>query len=169
METRPQSPRPPGTPRWVALFHRPASDTWRVGAEAPDREPVLYALGEMAQTLRARGEDVTVDLWGPHDGAWQRYDIAAPTAQQAPRPAAPAAASAPVPGPGPAPAPAESTPLAERLHSRRHQALMAGLGKAGLYDLTAEDVAAVQTVVDRLDEATVRTLARWLAGAGQGR
>lgn len=161
METRPQSPPPPGIPRWVALFHRPASDTWRVGAEAPDREPVLYALGEMTQTLRARGEDVTVDLWGPHDGAWQRYDIAAPTAQQAPRPS--------VPAPAPAPAPAESTPLAERLHSRRHQALMAGLSKAGLYDLTDEDVEAVQTVVDRLDEATVRTLARWLAGAGQGR
>jgi hypothetical protein len=160
-ETRPQSPRPSGTPRWVALFHRPVSDTWQVGAEAPDREPVLYALGEMAQTLRARGEDVAVDLWGPSDGAWQRYDIAAPTAQQAPRP------STPAPTPASGSASAESTPLSERLHSRRHQALMAGLSKAGLYDLTAEDVAAVQTVVDRLDEATVRTLARWLAGAGQ--
>ncbi|MGW2384564.1 hypothetical protein [Streptomyces sp. NPDC001658] len=158
METRPQSPRPPGTPRWVALFHRPASGTWQVGAEAPDREPVLYALGEMTQTLRARGEDVTVDLWGPGDGTWRRYDISAPAPAPAPTPTAQP----------PAPGDQAPTPLTERLHSRRHQALMAGLSKAGLYDLTAEDVKAVQTVVDRLDEATVRTLARWLAAAGPG-
>ena len=53
------------------------------------------------------------------------------------------------------------------MHDRRHQALMAGLGKAGLYDLAADDVAAVRTLVDRLDETTVRTLADWLATAAE--
>jgi hypothetical protein len=53
------------------------------------------------------------------------------------------------------------------MHDRRHQALMAGLSKAGLYDLAPDDVAAVRTVVDRLDETTVRTLAHWLATAAE--
>ena len=36
METRPQSPQPPGAPRWAAMFYDPASATWRLGAESPD-------------------------------------------------------------------------------------------------------------------------------------
>ncbi|MEV5314481.1 hypothetical protein [Streptomyces sp. NPDC052610] len=49
---------------------------------------------------------------------------------------------------------------------RRHQVLMAGLGKAGLHDLTDDDRTAVHTLVDRLDETTVRRLAGWLTTAG---
>ncbi|CAL9501993.1 hypothetical protein SUDANB105_03435 [Streptomyces sp. enrichment culture] len=41
-----------------------------------------------------------------------------------------------------------------------------GLGKAGLYDLTDDDRTAVHTLVDRLDETTVRRPARWLTTAG---
>ncbi|MGW0335897.1 hypothetical protein ACWD0J_29215 [Streptomyces sp. NPDC003011] len=176
METgqeRSPCPRPPGSPRWVALFHRPDSASWQVGAQAPDRSPVLYALGEMTQTLRARGEEVTVALWGPKDDDWHRYDVPAPAAPPRTSPPAPAPALAPAPAPLSAPAapqeaaaPAkEPGKLAERMHDRRHQALLAGLSKAGLYDLAPDDVAAVRTVVDRLDEATVRTLAHWLATA----
>jgi hypothetical protein len=61
----------------------------------------------------------------------------------------------------------EPTKLAERMYDRRHQVLMAGLSKAGLYDLAPDDVTAVQTLVDRLDETTVRTLADWLATAAE--
>ncbi|MET8765527.1 hypothetical protein [Streptomyces sp. NPDC004658] len=47
-----------------------------------------------------------------------------------------------------------------------HQVLMAGLGKAGLYDLGPEDEQAVRALADRLDEPTVRRVAHWLAAAG---
>jgi hypothetical protein len=43
---------------------------------------------------------------------------------------------------------------------------MAGLSKAGLYDLEPDDWTAVQTLVDQLDETTVRQVAHWLAAAG---
>jgi hypothetical protein len=52
---------------------------------------------------------------------------------------------------------------------RRHQVLMAGLTKAGLYDLSPEDDTAVQTLVERLDEAAVRRVAHWLTTAGGAR
>ncbi|ALO94877.1 hypothetical protein SHL15_3767 [Streptomyces hygroscopicus subsp. limoneus] len=50
---------------------------------------------------------------------------------------------------------------------RRHQVLMAGLGKAGLYDLVLEDDEAVRAPADRLDEPTVRRVAHWPAAGGQ--
>ncbi|WP_191875308.1 hypothetical protein [Streptomyces filipinensis] len=160
MQKRPSCPRPPGAPRWVAMFHRPAQDSWTVGAESPDRDPVLYAVGDMTQTVRARGEEMTVVLWGPEDGGWRRYD-AAPGREPAPAPAAPAR--------GPAPGSAGSAKLAERMTDRRHQVLMAGLSKAGLYDLGAEDGEAVRAMADLLDEPTVRRVAHWLSVAGGGR
>ena len=43
---------------------------------------------------------------------------------------------------------------------------MAGLSRAGLYDLTAQDQLAVGALVDRLDESTLRRVAQWLASAG---
>jgi hypothetical protein len=134
------------------MFYEPSSSTWRLGAESPDRSPVLYAIGEMAQVKRARGDEVVVALWGPKDGAWQRFDSAA---------AVPDAAASPGTVP---PAPSPSTQ-----HDRRHQVLMAGLSKAGLYDLTPDDVTAVQTLVDQVDEATLRRLAHWMAVAGTER
>src|SRR3954454_25087558 len=123
---RPAGPQPTGAPRWVALHHRPASSSWQVCAESPHRAAVQYALGEMAQTARARGEDLTVSLWGPKDGAWHRYDV--PTATATATAHATAQSEAAEPGP-------EPSKLEERMTSRRRQALMAGLGKAGLYDL----------------------------------
>ncbi|MEV2211067.1 hypothetical protein AB0H86_06140 [Streptomyces sp. NPDC050997] len=162
METRPECTRPQGTPRWVALFYRPDTASWQLGAESPDRSPVLYALGEMTQTLRARGDEVTVALWGPKDEDWHRYDASAtpvtPTTSPTPTPAEETKKE---------PLKKEPTKLAERMHDRRHQVLMAGLSKAGRYDLAPDDVTAVQTLVDRLDETTVRTLANWLATAAE--
>ncbi|MQY35843.1 hypothetical protein SRB17_38370 [Streptomyces sp. RB17] len=157
MHKRPPCPRPPGAPRWVAMFHQPAQGSWTVGAESPDRAPVLYAIGDMTQTVRARGEEVTVALWGPEDGGWHLFDTAAGTAS-APAPAT--SAGRPAPGAG---APAK---LAERMTDRRHQVLMAGLSKAGLYELSAEDGEAVRTMADLLDEPTVRRVAHWLSIAG---
>ncbi|MEV7996057.1 hypothetical protein AB0O67_30435 [Streptomyces sp. NPDC086077] len=134
------------------MFYEPSSASWRVGAESPYRVPVQYAMGEMTQTLRARGQDPVVALWGPKDGAWQRIDASAATE------------AVPAPAPEPPPAtPAQSSKLTERLTDRRHQVLLAGLNRAGLYDLAPDDEAAVRAVVDQLDETTVRRVARWLA------
>jgi hypothetical protein len=73
----------------------------------------------------------------------------------------------PAPAPEPSPGnPEGSNKLAERMADRRHQVLMAGLSKAGLYDLSPEDVEAVQAIVDRLGEPTVRRVAHWLSAAG---
>ncbi|GHE03870.1 hypothetical protein [Streptomyces alanosinicus] len=156
MPKHPPCPQPPGAPRWVAMFHRPAEGSWTVGAESPDRAPVLYAVGDMTQTLRARGEEVTVALWGPENGAWHLFD--APAAREtAPAPAASAGASAPGAG-GP-------DRLTERMRGRRHQVLLAGLGKAGLYDLSDEDGVAVRAMAELLDEPTVRRVAHWLSAA----
>ncbi|MGW0712216.1 hypothetical protein ACWD4G_40790 [Streptomyces sp. NPDC002643] len=156
MQTHSPSPRPPGAPRWVAMFHDPESDTWRPGAESPYRFPVLYAVGEMTQTLRARGEAPTVAVWGPRPGVdgpgWERQEA---TATVSPPP--PAEEAAP-------PAP-PTDKLTERMTDRRQQVLMAGLSKAGIYDLTPADTAAVETLVDTLDETTLRRLALWLTTA----
>ncbi|GAA3157035.1 hypothetical protein GCM10010521_51310 [Streptomyces rameus] len=153
---RSRCPRPPGEPRWVAMFHAGAQDTWTVGAESPYRDPVLYAVGDMTWTARARGEETTVALWGPEDGVWRLFDSPS--------------ATAPAPGPErPAPGSSEPARLAERMTGRRHQVLLAGLGRAGLYDLTPEDGAAVRALAERLDEPTVRRVAHWLSAAGGGR
>ncbi|MFD5227628.1 hypothetical protein ACFWJ5_03680 [Streptomyces qaidamensis] len=58
--------------RWVAMFYRPAAGSWRTAAQSAHRSPVLYALGEMTRAVRAPGDEVTVALWGPKDGAWHR-------------------------------------------------------------------------------------------------
>lgn len=170
METRSQSPQPPGIPRWAAMFYEPSSGTWRLGAESPDRSPVVYAIGEMAQVMRARGDEVTVALWGPRDGTWRRFDAAAPVTDPAAPVTEPAVAAVAPDTASRPPSQVAGQPsrLAERMHDRRHQVLMAGLSKAGLYDLTPEDVTALRTLVDRLDEATLRRVAHWMAGAGGG-
>ncbi|UUU23955.1 hypothetical protein [Streptomyces sp. DSM 40750] len=179
VQTRPESPQPPGIPRWVAMFYEPSSASWRVGAESPYRFPVVYAVGEMTQTLRARGDDPAVTLWGPKGGGWERHDSSTaapqPTAvtsavtstdmsagTSAEASAETSAVSAGTPG-------GEPSVLRERMTGRRQQVLMAGLGKAGLYDLGPDDLAAVRTVVDGLDETTVRRVAHWLTVAGGGR
>ncbi|GAA2518048.1 hypothetical protein [Streptomyces longisporus] len=148
--TRPASPQPTGAPRWVAQFYRPSSASWGVCAEASQRAPVQYALGEMAHTVRARGGDFAVDLWGPKDGGWQRFDVSTATTN----------ATTPKP---PSAGPEEPRTLTDRMSGRRQQVLMAGLGKAGLYDLAPDDHAAVQALVERLDETTVRKVAQWLS------
>ncbi|POX54952.1 hypothetical protein [Streptomyces sp. Ru72] len=135
------------------MYHQPSTDSWRVAAQSPHRSAVLYAVGEMTQTVRARGGDVRVALWGPKDGAWHLFD-------------APEGRTAAAPPPRPARSSEEPGKLAERMADRRHQVLMAGLGTAGLYDLTQEDTAALRELVARLDEPTVRRVAHWLAAAG---
>ncbi|MFD9980160.1 hypothetical protein ACFWZJ_07205 [Streptomyces massasporeus] len=138
------------------MFYRPATNSWRTAAQSPHRTPVLYALGEMTRTLRARGDEVTVALWGPRDGAWHRFDT----------PQRRTTTSQPIPDPGPQSSPAEPAKLTERLTGRRHQVLMSGLTKAGLYNLSPEDDTTVRALVERLDEAAVRRVAHWLATAG---
>jgi hypothetical protein len=144
------------------MFYDPSSASWRQAAESPDRTPVLYAIGEMTQVKRARGDEVAVALWGPKDGEWQRFDPSAA--------AAPTEADSSAEALSPAPADGAARPghakLAERMEDRRHQVLMAGLSKAGLYDLTPDDVTAVRILVDRVDETTLRRVAHWMAVAG---
>ncbi|MFF5472569.1 hypothetical protein [Streptomyces achromogenes] len=155
-EQRPRCPRPPGEPRWVAMFREPGGDTWTVGAQSPYREPVLYAVGDMSRTLRARGDEVTVALWGPGDGgngAWRLFGTPS------------AATRAPAPEPSAPPASPEPERLAERMTDRRLQVLLAGLDRAGLYDLGPQDQEAVRVLADRLDEPTARRVAHWLAAA----
>ncbi|MGW1539120.1 hypothetical protein ACWCPM_02280 [Streptomyces sp. NPDC002309] len=140
------------------MFYEPSSASWRIGAESPYQVPVQYAMGEMTQTLRARGQDPVVSLWGPKDGAWQRIDASA----------AGRAAPAPVPAPEPrSGTAAQPSKLTERLTDRRHQVLLAALNRAGLHDLAPDDETAVRAVVDRLDETTVRTVADWLTRAAE--
>ncbi|MEU7054564.1 hypothetical protein [Streptomyces sp. NPDC046197] len=112
----------------------------------------------MAQTLRARGQDVTVALWGPKNDTWHLFDV--PESGGSGDPARGGAVTGAVRTPAAGAVPPSK--LAERMSDRRHQVLMAGLGKAGLYDLAPEDDAAVQALVDGLDEATVRRVAHWL-------
>ncbi|POX44424.1 hypothetical protein C3489_36470 [Streptomyces sp. Ru71] len=131
------------------MVHRPSSGSWQVAADSPHREPVLYAVGEMTQTLRARGETPAVAVWGPGERGWERYEPSAPA--RTARPAGPASAA--------------PTSRQERLHDRRHQVLLAGLSAAGLDELAEEDEAAVRTLVERLDETTVRRIAHWLSTA----
>ncbi|MFF4752376.1 hypothetical protein ACWD5R_15715 [Streptomyces sp. NPDC002514] len=159
------------------MFYEPASAAWRIGAESPHRSPVLHAVGEMTQTVRARGGEPVVVLWGPRDGAWHRAersvaspgDVASAGDVASPVSAGPSPAE-PVDRADEASEASErvepQSKLAERMDDRRHQVLMAGLGKAGLYDLAPDDLTAVQTLVDRLDETTLRRVAHWLATAG---
>ncbi|MEU3613030.1 hypothetical protein ABZ725_12080 [Streptomyces sp. NPDC006872] len=176
--TRPSpSPQPPGAPRWVAMFYDPPSASWRQAADSPDRTPVLYAIGEMTQVKRARGDEAIVALWGPKGGEvgavdeageWERFDPAVSEAVSGPETASP-----PTPADGAAlPGASQGhAKLAERMEDRRQQVLMAGLGKAGLYDLTPDDEAAVKALVDHVDETTLRRVAHWLAqtaGTGPG-
>ncbi|ASN25417.1 hypothetical protein LK07_16815 [Streptomyces pluripotens] len=150
------------------MFHQPSQDAWTVAAESPHRDPVLYAVGDMTQTVRARGDEAAVALWGPEGGAWRQFD--APTTRTSVPPSAPAATSAAASETSagrPADAPAGPARLAERMTDRRHQVLLAGLSKAGLYDLAPEDGETVRTMADRLDEPTVRRVAHWLSVAGR--
>lgn len=70
-------PRPSGAPRWVAMVRGAARDAWVPAAESPYRAPVLYAVGEMTRTVRARGGEPTVALWGPGGGGRRLYDAPA--------------------------------------------------------------------------------------------
>ncbi|WP_239015250.1 hypothetical protein [Streptomyces sp. CdTB01] len=156
MPTRPQSPQPSGTPRWVAMVYEPSSEAWAVCAESPHRSPVQYALAEMAHTVRARGDDLEVTLWGPRAGAWERFDAFAATTATAPVPKAEEVEAS-------SSAPEQPSRLTERMDGRRRQVLVAGLGKAGLHDLGPDDFGAVEALAERLDETTVRRVAHWLA------
>ncbi|MDX3314627.1 hypothetical protein P1S61_37370 [Streptomyces sp. ME08-AFT2] len=153
------------------MFHDASSGSWRPAAESPDRTPVLYAIGEMTQVKRARGEEAAVDLWGPaKNGEWARFDpppttSATPEALETPEVSEASAASEASASGGGRPGHARH---AERMADRRHQVVMAALSRAGLYDLTAdEDVTAVRTLVDHVDEATLRRIAHWMAVAGR--
>ncbi|MFF5666428.1 hypothetical protein ACFY7F_26845 [Streptomyces griseofuscus] len=162
-------PPPSGAPRWVAMVHEAARDSWVPAAQSPYRAPVLYAVGEMTRTVRARGAELTLALWGPGGGDWRLYGT----------PEEKAAAERPVvrdePGGSAEPGePSETSEtsetsepdkLAERMTNRRHQVLTAALSGAGLYDLAPEDGAAVRALAGRLDEPTVRRVAHWLAAA----
>jgi hypothetical protein len=157
------------------MFYEPSSASWRPAAESPGRTPVLYAMGEMTQVKRARGEEATVALWGPgDDGTWHRFDPSPPSSSDSPSSslssspsssAASSSSSSAVSGKGAAERPPAPAKLAERMEDRRRQVVMAGLSKAGLYDLAPDDVTAVQALVDGVDETTLRRVAHWMAAA----
>ncbi|MFZ4234977.1 hypothetical protein ACOZGD_07250 [Streptomyces murinus] len=174
-------PPPSGAPRWVAMVHEAARDSWVPAAQSPYRTPVLYAVGEMTRTVRARGAELTLALWGPEGDGWRLYgtpeekaaaerpvvgdeqgDLAEPRESAEPR--EPSETSEPS-GTGEPPGTGEPDKLAERMTNRRHQVLTAALSRAGLYDLAPEDGAAVRALAGRLDEPTVRRVAHWLAAA----
>ncbi|WP_329223937.1 hypothetical protein OG352_23820 [Streptomyces sp. NBC_01485] len=141
------------------MFYDASSASWRQAAESPDRTPVLFAIGEMTQVRRARGDEMTVDLWGPKGGAWQRFDSASQAAVETSVEASAESSVDDVVRPG-------HPNFAERMEGRRHQVLMAGLSKAGLYDLSPDDVTAVRALVEQVDETTLRRVVRWMAVAG---
>lgn len=138
------------------MVYEPSSEAWAVCAESPHRSPVQYALAEMAHTVRARGGDLEVTLWGPRAGAWERFDAFAATTATAPVPKAEEVEAS-------SSAPEQPSRLTERMDGRRRQVLVAGLGKAGLHDLGPDDFGAVEALAERLDETTVRRVAHWLA------
>ncbi|MFJ9117669.1 hypothetical protein ACIRJO_19180 [Streptomyces sp. NPDC102394] len=115
-----------------------------------------YALAEMAHTVRARGGDLEVTLWGPRAGAWERFDAFAATTATAPVPKAEEVEAS-------SSGPERLSRLTERMDGRRRQVLVASLGKAGLHDLGPDDFGAVEALAERLDETTVRRVAHWLA------
>ncbi|WP_153813770.1 hypothetical protein [Streptomyces sp. SUK 48] len=170
-------PPPSGAPRWVAMVRGTARDSWVPAAQSPYRTPVLYAVGEMTRTVRARGEELTLALWGPDGGGWRLYDapeekaaaVVRPAAREEPAEPAESRESHEPSGSRAAPETPEPDKLAERMTNRRHQVLTAALSRAGLYDLAPEDGAAVRALAARLDEPTVRRVAHWLtAAAGAG-
>lgn len=138
------------------MVYEPSSEAWAVCAESPHRSPVQYALAEMAHTVRARGGDLEVTLWGPRAGVWERFDAFAATTATAPVPKAEEVEAS-------SSAPEQPSRLTERMDGRRRQVLVAGLGKAGLHDLGPDDFGAVEALAERLDETTVRRVAHWLA------
>ncbi|WP_416485548.1 hypothetical protein [Streptomyces sp. CL12] len=155
-------PPPSGAPRWVAMVHEAARDSWVPAAQSPHRTPVLYAVGEMTRTVRARGAELTLALWGPGGGGWRLYGTPEEKAAAEPgdsaEPREPSETSE-------TPETGEPDKLTERMTNRRHQVLTAALSRAGLYDLAPEDGAAVRALAGRLDEPTVRRVAHWLAFA----
>lgn len=138
------------------MVYEPSSEAWAVCAESPHRSPVQYALAEMAHTVRARGGDLEVTLWGPRAGAWERFDAFAATTATAPVPKAEEVEAS-------SSRPEQPSRLTERMDGRRRQVLVASLGKAGLHDLGPDDFGAVEALAERLDETTVRRVAHWLA------
>ncbi|MEV7501926.1 hypothetical protein [Streptomyces sp. NPDC093018] len=155
-------PPPSGAPRWVAMVHDATRDSWAPAAQSPYRTPVLYAVGEMTRTVRARGAELTLALWGPEGGGWRLYD--APEERAAAEPGESAGPREPSETSETSET-SEPDKLSERMANRRHQVLTAALSRAGLYDLAPEDGAAVRALAGRLDEPTVRRVAHWLAAA----
>ncbi|MET8502977.1 hypothetical protein [Streptomyces microflavus] len=141
---------PPGAPRFLAM----STDGSRtVIADSPARDAITLALGAMAQTAAARGEEFTADLWGPSDSSpaeW-RYDGSksyggTTTDSVATEEIAPAL-----------------TARDQREFDQRMQTLSAALGRAGIAAAATE----VATVARPLSAASTRQIAQWLDSARQ--
>lgn len=135
---------PPGAPRYVAM----STDGSRaVIAESPARDAITLALGAMAQTVAARGEEFSVALWGPSEispAEWQYDDTKTfggtinSAATEAISPAL--------------------TARDQREFDQRMQTLSAALGRAGITAAATE----VASVARPLTAASTRQIARWL-------
>ncbi|MEU0002157.1 hypothetical protein ABZ069_35150 [Streptomyces microflavus] len=142
---------PPGTPRFVAMS-RDVAGGRTVVAESPARQAVDLALGAMAQTAAARGEEFTADLWGPSDSSpaeW-RYDGSTTYGGQTNSAAAGEIAPA-------------LTAREQREFDQRMQTLSAALGRAGITAAATE----VASVARPLSAASTRQIAQWLDSARQ--
>jgi hypothetical protein len=145
---------PDGLPRFVAAFHHPEGG-WRVAAEATAQRPVKIAVAEMIRTVQARGHAPVVEIWGPAAGGskWELLERLAP-------------------GPGATPTAAPTGPRQrsareERLLDRRNQVLTTALADAGVSITLREDDAAVASMIEAMDEDTIRRVAQWLSQANR--
>ncbi|MEU9678725.1 hypothetical protein AB0D92_35175 [Streptomyces parvus] len=143
---------PPGKPRFVAMTQGPDSSA-TVVAESPARQAVDLTLGAMAQTLTARGERLTLDLWGPASTApteWQNYGERS------------IGGAAPEEGPGTkAGGDLALSARDERDFDRRLQTLSAALDRVGV-TASPDEVASVALPLS-VDGAHL--IARWLTTA----
>ncbi|UYQ62589.1 hypothetical protein [Streptomyces peucetius] len=113
------------------------------------------AVNDMIGTVQARGHAPLSEIWGPSGmgDEWQHL-----------------ATLEPGPGVAATAVPVEQRQRSareERLIDRRHQVLTAALARAGLSTTQSEDDAAVASLVETLDEDTVRRLAVWLSQANR--
>ncbi|WP_424864082.1 hypothetical protein [Streptomyces sp. MMS24-I29] len=140
---------PPGAPRFVAM----STDGRRtVIADSSSREAIDLALGSMAQTVAARGEEFAVDLWGISGSSpaeW-RYDgpknFGGATTSVATDEIAPVL-----------------TARDQREFDRRMQTLSAALGRAGIIAAATE----IASVARPLSATNTRQVAQWLDSARQ--
>ncbi|MFD7860045.1 hypothetical protein ACFV6B_38070 [Streptomyces microflavus] len=140
---------PPGAPRFLAMS---TDGSGTVIADSPARDAITLALGAMAQTAAARGEEFTADLWGPSDSSPAEWRYDGSTTYGGTTNSAAAGEIAPA-----------LTAREQREFDQRMQTLFAALGRAGITAAATE----VASVARPLSAASTRQIAQWLDSARQ--